>query len=385
MAITEEANCWIIPLSYLQNRPYFMKKISITSFFIIGLMFFLFGQEHIPVSPGLEGQPLYEAVAADFTPVIHLSYGEARDTLYGEVYRVNDSLHCIYTDWAVYMPPGADPTTVVYQNGNGLNAEHTWPQSLGAGSVPPRADMHHLFPSRADVNSDRGSLKFGEVSDNSTSRWYYLSTSLASPPAINRDAYSELLLNSSFEPREISKGNIARAIFYFNTIYRAQANSQGAGFFDSQRATLCQWHRDDPVDELEWNRTFLIASHQSDKPNPFVIDCTLAARMYCPEILDNMCAPTATKTIFESLDVKIFPNPSRKQSHIQGFAQESGLLELNYFDLQGRLVQSESLDVTQGAFELDIKLPFAGFWQCQMKLQTQEGYYVKTLPLVVLP
>ena len=174
--------------------------------------------------------------------------------------------------------------------------------------------MHHLFPTRVSTNSDRGSLKFGEVPDNSTSRWYYLANTLTSIPSTGIDNYSELLFNNSFEPREVSKGNVARAMFYFYTIYRAQANSQGAGFFDSQRSTLCQWHIEDPIDEQEWTRTFQIASHQSDKPNPFVIDCTLAGRMYCPEILDQMCSLLLQPTVLEELDVKVFPNPSNDEA-----------------------------------------------------------------------
>ena len=362
-----------------------MNKITLGLAFFFGFTSISFGQGHVDVFPELSDQALYEAVAQEYTPVIHLSYGEARDTLYGEVYRVNDSLHCIYTDWQIHMPPGADPTQVVYLDGQGINAEHTWPQSFGAGSSPPRADMHHLFPSRADVNQARGSLKFGEVPDNATDRWYYLDNNLSSPPTNGIDNYSEYQENVSFEPREVSKGNIARAIFYFNTIYRTQANNQGTGFFDSQRAALCQWHLQDPIDEIEWERTYMIASHQSNKPNPFIIDCTLAARMYCPEIINEMCITTTTSKLVEELEAKAFPNPSKGLSRIIGFAQEGGLLEISYLDVQGKVIQSEKLQVNQGQFELDIALPFAGFWQCRILLTGRKEIYLKTIPLIVLP
>lgn len=361
-----------------------MKKQFFSLVVFLSVTSSIIAQGHQAVFPALQGQQLFEAVVADFTPVISLTYGQARDILFGEVYRQNDSLHCIYTNWPIYMPPGADPTEVVYQGGQGINTEHTWPQSLGAEFGAPKSDMHHLYPSRADVNQVRGHLPFSEINDNATDRWYYLSSSTTSIPS-NRDNYSELLENSSFEPREVAKGNIARAIFYFYTIYRTQANAHGGNFFSSQQQTLCNWHEQDPVDQKEWERTFLIAEHQSDKANPFVLDCTLAARMYCPDLVGNMCITTATDDWAQELEVKAFPNPSKGLTTVSGFAQEGGRLELNYYDSQGRKVQTESLNVQQGAFELSVQLPYAGYWQCQMKLTTAQDVYLKSLPVVVLP
>lgn len=343
----------------------------------------VFGQGYEAVFPNLEGQELFDAVTENFTPVIHLSYANTRDTLFGEIYRVNDSLHCIYTDWAVSMPPGQDPTQAAFQGGAGINTEHTWPQSKGAGSSAPKSDMHHLYPSRANVNQDRASLKFGNIPDNMTDRWYYLSSTLTSIPTNNKDNYSEYLQNNSFEAREAVKGNIARSMFYFYTIYRSLAEAEGAGFFQSQQEDLCQWHTEDPVDKNEWERTFLIASHQSNKPNPFVLDCSLAARMYCPNLVDELCNATATTSVSEQLEVKVFPNPTNANSRIVGFAQKAGLLQLDYFDAQGRRVQSEQLQVGQGAFQLDIKLPYAGFWQCKMRLDTGNELFVKTVRIIV--
>ena len=351
---------------------------------LIALSATAYSQGHEDVFSDLEGQALFDAVTENFTPSIHLSYADARDTLFGEVYRVNDSLHCIYTDWPVSMPPGEDPTIVVFQNGSGINTEHTWPQSLGASSGAPKSDMHHLYPSRANVNQDRASLKFSNIADNAADRWYYLSSTLTSIPANNRDNYSEYLQNNAFEPREMAKGNIARSMFYFYTIYRSQAESEGAGFFQSQQDDLCQWHAEDPVDQEEWERTFLIASHQSNKPNPFVLDCSLAIRMYCPDFINEMCLLTATDiTVLEPLEVQVFPNPSSGNSRLIGFAQKAGLLHLNYFNMQGRKVKEEQKRVNQGVFELDINLPYTGLWQCELILETDRALYTKMIKIVV--
>ena len=44
-----------------------------------------------------------------------------------------------------------------YQNGQGWNREHVWPQSLGGGNTNGGgADLHHIRPSESKTNSTRG-------------------------------------------------------------------------------------------------------------------------------------------------------------------------------------------------------------------------------------
>jgi hypothetical protein len=342
-------------------------------------------QGHQPVFPTLEGDNLYEAVSEDFTPTSVLSYSAARDILFRDIDARNDTLYCVYTDWPVYLTPGQDPTDAAFLDGQGINTEHSWPRSFGAEQLPPRADMHHLFPTRVNVNADRGNLPFGEIPDNLADRWYYLATEVTSPPASNRGAYSEYWQNVAFEPREVFKGNIARAMMYFYTIYRAQANANAPNFFNDQRATLCQWHANDPVDEQEWNRTFSIAMYQGS-PNPFVLDCTLAARLYCPELLNNNCVTTATENPgLLPLEASLFPNPARNHSQLSVVCPQAGDLQLRYFDSLGRLVQSESFRVAAGTNELQLQLPQTGLWHCEIILQSTKEVYRQTLPIMVLP
>lgn len=343
----------------------------------------LHGQGHQPVFPELDGQDLLEALQDNFTPASILPFSQARDTLFGSVYQRGDSLRCVYTDWPVYMPPGQDPTQAAFQDGAGLNTEHSWPRANGADLDPARADMHHLFPTRVDVNADRGNLPFGDVSDVLTDRWYYLDQELTSPPATNRNAYSEYLQNVAFEPREAFKGNIARAMMYFNTIYRDEANAEAPNFFSQQRATLCQWHDQDPVDELEWERTFQIAIHQDDKPNPFVLDCTLAARLYCQELVGNNCITDTQEPVAQALDAHFAPNPSTGSGILNLEAVESGTLWLDFYDANGRLYQSEQLDVIAGTLDLPLQLPHAGFWYCHVRLDGASRTYAKQLRLIV--
>ncbi|MGH1433573.1 MAG: endonuclease I family protein [Lewinella sp.] len=342
-------------------------------------------QDHEVIFSDLEGQDLLDAVIDNFTPGSVQSYGAARDILFGSIDKVNDSLYCVYTDWPVYITPGADPTVAAYQDGQGINTEHSWPQSYGAASEPAKSDMHHLFPTRVDVNQDRGNLPFGEVSDALTDSWYYLNQEVNNPPATNRDAYSEYRQNIAFEPRESFKGNIARALMYFYTIYRDEANANAPDFFNSQRATLCQWHEQDPVDAEEWARTFAIAQHQDGKPNPFVVDCTLPSRLYCEEIPDANCIVNTREVVIGDLSATFFPNPTHGNGQLRLQVAEAGLLQVRYYDPLGRIFQQQEMEVGSGEVSLPLSLPGNGFWFCELRQVTEQGLYQQRLPIVVLP
>lgn len=119
-----------------------------------------------------------------------------------------------------------------------------------------------------------------------------------------------------FEPRDDHKGNAARAMFYYYTMYRSEADAADPNFFHLQKATLCQWHLDDPVDSLEWLRTSRIAPFQNNRVNPFVMDCTLPQRCgYCA----TTCSPPNAISKQESMGLELldsYPNPFQQQTTI---------------------------------------------------------------------
>ena len=115
-----------------------------------------------------------------------------------------------------------------------------------------------------------------EINDNATNTWYWLNIQSSNIPSSNINEYSET--NSSyFEPREESKGDVARSIFYFYTIYENVANDN---FFNTQKDVLYQWHIQDPPTNIEIDRTWAIAAYQNNIPNPFIIDHSLIERAY---------------------------------------------------------------------------------------------------------
>ncbi|HHB80005.1 MAG TPA: T9SS type A sorting domain-containing protein [Saprospiraceae bacterium] len=314
-------------------------------FFVVVFMMLFFaqagiGQLHEDVLPNEQGTTLLDDLEANYKPLNVLTYKDARNLMFGEIDNVNDSVYCVYTHDRIYLNPNnSDHKGEAYNKG--FNTEHTFPQSLGA-TGNAKSDLHHLFPTRVDVNGDRGHLPFAEVPDNITDNWYYLSSEIHSiPPANVIDEYSELDLNNSFEPREDHKGNVARAIMYFYTMYHDQAS---ASFFQGMIPTLCAWHYEDAVNQREWDRTWAIADVQSGKPNPFVLDCTLPERSYCSG-MGYMCHPDGTNeakiiTLFD-----VMPNPVRLAAKIR-FTLESGSSTGNLVvhDMLGHVLESRKLN-----------------------------------------
>lgn len=266
-------------------------------------------QFHQSVLSDLEGQELLDRLKQDFKPTSPLPSNQARDVMFSTIDNQNDSVTCVYTGYRIYVNPNDDPSQAAFMNGAGLNTEHTYPQGLGATGLAA-GDLHHLFPTRVDVNGDRGSFPFGELPDNFTTTWYYLDQEMSNIPNSNIDLYSEWR-NGVFEPREDHKGDVARAMMYFYTMYKAQADGEDPNFFNDQLDVFCDWHTQDPVDEKEWNRTFRVADFQNNKPNPFVLDCSLAGRAYCEEV-DMSCLVIATEEIEETVAFSLqqnSPNP----------------------------------------------------------------------------
>lgn len=147
-------------------------------------------------------------------------------------------------------PPGPDqiPKETI------LNTEHTWPQSRFSGKAPKdiqKSDLHHLFPTDSEMNSIRGSNKFGEIFDNGkkikcqTSRY-----------GKNEDG------QWIFDPPKEHRGNVARALFYFSVRYQIAIEP-------SEEAFLRKWNIDDPVDSFEVERNTAIEKVQGNR-NPFI-------------------------------------------------------------------------------------------------------------------
>ncbi|MBJ7297108.1 MAG: endonuclease [Dolichospermum sp.] len=226
------------------------------------------------IFPSLKGLSLQEKIRQSYSPTRTIGYGAARDKMFGDIDNQNGKVIDIYGGRVITLDDGNDPSQAA--GSQGFNTEHSWPQSKGAGQEPQRSDLHHLFPSDAKINGERGNKVFAEIPDDKTKKWLKGDISQTNKPTASINEFSEST-NSLFEPRESVKGDLARAVFYFYTIHKSQADDS---YFAEQKQTLCNWNKLDPPSSTEIARSNSIAALQGNE-NPFVIDATLPERAYC--------------------------------------------------------------------------------------------------------
>jgi len=150
----------------------------------------------------------------------------------------------------------------------GYNVEHVFPMSwvtngLNCGKRKQcrarsdvfnriEADLHNLFPSRSDVNQDRSSFRFGEVSGESRRYGDHCDFEVNQRQRVA-------------EPAPEKRGDVARAMFYMADKYKAD----GLVLFKRQALLLETWHRADPPSDEEHRRNRVIERLQGNR-NSFV-------------------------------------------------------------------------------------------------------------------
>lgn len=236
--------------------------------------------QSLPTPPdNLQGNELRDWLKSNWYDNHHnqMGYNRAREAMYSYVDVSSDGrVYCVYTGFS--QP--AEVTTFL----DPINAEHTVPQSFFDRDEPMKSDLHHLFPTHGIVNSSRGNIDFGEIDDAVTDKWFIggkvedgtTLTILNSIPTENIDAYTEIDNSDFIEVKEDNKGNTARAIFYFYTVYPTQAGSIETL---ADLETLYEWHVNDPVDAAEMTRNDRAAERQGNR-NPYIDHPEIAARAW---------------------------------------------------------------------------------------------------------
>tara|TARA_B100001123_G_scaffold444753_1_gene594447 strand:- start:1645 stop:2529 length:885 start_codon:yes stop_codon:yes gene_type:complete len=251
------------------------------------------------IGEGLYGQELIDFLVENYKTSSVMSYNSARDAMYGYIDNDSGTVSCIYTEFSVDDVPTNNPRPIVHDGG--IDCEHLWPQSMYEGTQPMKSDIHHLRPSKSNVNGSRGNKPYDESNDNVTQTWYWLDYQLNNPPNQNIDKYSESA-SLVFEPREEVKGDIARAMFYFYTMYKDEADDD---FFEIQKDILYEWHQIDSIEQIEIDRTWHIADYQ-DYPNPFILDSSLIQRCYFE--LDYIIGDVNQDLVINVLDIIVTMN-----------------------------------------------------------------------------
>lgn len=220
----------------------------------------------------LSGSDLKQKLRSCYTPQVNFDYSEARKLLYKEIDVINGKVQTIYTNAAIDLQRSGTQSYISAASEKGINCEHVFPQSQGAGNEPAKSDLYHIYPELKTVNSDRGFNRFGEISN--PRKWYYKTQIVNQKPsdAQNWAKGSETM----WEPSDDKKGDIARSVFYFAVIYE---NRMNANYFNSMKDVLLKWHKQDPVSQQEKNRATKISLKQKNL-NPFIIDASLAERVF---------------------------------------------------------------------------------------------------------
>ncbi|MBJ6117723.1 endonuclease [Pontibacter sp. BT310] len=206
-----------------------------------------------------------------------LDYSTARGKMYNYVDNYNNKVTCVYSGYEVSKTYSETNTST---DAGVINCEHTVPQSWFDEAVRMRSDIHHLFPTVTQWNSDRGSDPFAEIPDNQTTKWMRGLNSQPNIPTSNIDEYSEDG-PGKFEPREDHKGNLARSVFYFYTMHAGQNFDSGKNVISAVADinTLYQWHLKDPVDDRERERNRRVEVAQGNR-NPFIDYPELVAKAW---------------------------------------------------------------------------------------------------------
>ena len=273
---------------------------------------------------------------------VDLSYAGARDKMYGyiDVNRQDSTIECIYSGFLVKHAPQVE----VGEIPGLINTEHTVPQSLFNSLAPMLDDIHHLFPVYPDHNSLRSNHPFKEIDDNTTTKWVYLTNQFTSKP-VNSELCSEYKSNQ-WEPRESKKGDIARAVAYFFTMYPTAVPGGISSVMDE--SLLLQWNELDPVDAKELKRDSLIFKYQKNH-NPFVLHPEWVVKAY-----GNTCAVSVQNQLIGFNNMTIFPNPTSSKSQLSGFVENHKQVQLDVLNMVGQVVLSEMVDLNYGKFYHEI-------------------------------
>ena len=188
----------------------------------------------------------------------------------------NEAMAVLHTDpnnpsnvYYLYNVTSSVPKAL-YNENNGWNKEHCWPESRGLGNNgPDQVDVHNLFAEDKGVNALRGNLYFDE-SDPADPAYRSPATNAAPETSMDSD---------SFEPPPASKGNVARGAFYMATRYDGGEPDTSALWFSDnpaytnsmgQLSTLLLWHALDPPDALESNKNDRVYFNYQSNRNPFI-------------------------------------------------------------------------------------------------------------------
>lgn len=191
--------------------------------------------------------------------------------------RLVDYQHALPLVWSTLYQDGGETLYCARRfgkdKGRAINVEHVFPMSWVARHLKCgqrqqcrdtnerfnliEADLHNLWPARADVNKARSSHPFGMIDGERR--------------AFEGCDFEIDERRRMVEPRPQVRGEIARSIFYM-------AKEYGLVIYPRQGRLLQTWNRDDPVNNEERRRNDLIERIQGNR-NPYIDNPELADQL----------------------------------------------------------------------------------------------------------
>lgn len=179
------------------------------------------------------------------------------------------TVYLVYRDIDFPAVPAGSPNT--------WRREDLWPISMGnLGNSSALTDVHGKVPADTTVSSVKSDLFFGECVNQG---------SCVSPATPETEADTERD-DRRFAPPAVSRGDIARALFYTELRYR---ESLGLTLTDcppfgstdfGYLSFLLEWHAQDPVSAEEIARNNRTCSRWQGNRNPFVDFPELVTQLY---------------------------------------------------------------------------------------------------------
>ena len=137
------------------------------------------------------------------------------------------------------------------------NREHIWTQTLWPKS---KTDNHNIFACEGQINGYRSDLIFDEGGDVVT--------------VFGHTTGCKMVKNTSFEPCDEAKGEVARAVMYGAVMYEYDITKE----IKSVELAL-KWHLEHPITERDVKRNEVVYGNQGNR-NPFVDKPSYACKIY---------------------------------------------------------------------------------------------------------
>lgn len=231
-----------------------------------------------------------------------------------------------------------------------INREHVWAKSHGgfSGVRPMDSDALNLRPADAQANVSRGNLDFDNVQPNGTQDPY-------APECWAND--------SAFEPGPLTKGQVARILFYMDTRYEGtdgemdlqlvrKLNNYPAAKFGNL-TTLLDWNKQYPPSALERQRNDRMFRMQQNR-NPFVDHPEFADYIY-----DNV-TPTGAEFGDFSMSPE-FPAPDEEPLVSITIKNAGDLSDVTLFWGNAWDAETNQAKMELSGAQYQAKLSFAGY------------------------